>query len=85
MARVSAVNEVEMIRDGGSFSAWFLDTSRVEHTLWFPIAFRAGAPAGHGEPFVARVVRFAGRFEIAANQSLQPIARKDRAPAERRR
>ena len=59
MARVGTVKQVEMVRDGGSFSASFLDPSQTEHKLWFPIASRLGARAEHGEPFVARVVRFA--------------------------
>jgi hypothetical protein len=59
MTRVAAVNRVEMVRDGGSFSATFVDPSRMEFRLWFPIAFHLGERAGHGDPFVARVERFA--------------------------
>ncbi len=57
MVRVDSVNWVEMIRDGGSFCVSFQDPACVEHKLWFPIALRQSTRAGHGEPFVARVVR----------------------------
>jgi hypothetical protein len=64
MMRVGSVSQVQMIRDGGSFCASFLDPSHVEHALWFPIASRVGGRAGHGEPFVARVVRFADENRV---------------------
>ena len=60
MSLVAAVKHVEMIRDGGSFSASFMDASQVEYTLWFPIR-RHGTEIehwGHGDPFVARVVHY---------------------------
>jgi hypothetical protein len=74
MSRVTSVNHVEMIRDGGSFSATFVDPSHVEHVLWFPIAFRLSACVGHGDPFVARVVRFADETKVGWSfEDVRPV------------
>jgi hypothetical protein len=60
VTRVSSVVRVEMIRDGGSFSATFLDPADVEHRLWFPLT----GHGAYGEPFVARVARFVDETSV---------------------
>jgi hypothetical protein len=74
MSRVVSVNHVEMIRDGGSFCATFVDPSHVEHALWFPIVRPVSAPPAHGDPFVARLVRFTDATKVGWSfEDVRPV------------
>jgi hypothetical protein len=80
MLHIAAIHQVEMIRDGGSFSASFVDDAGSECTLRFPVAQRVRGNAeverlGHAEPFVARVKRFADDKTVGHSlEDVRPVS-----------